>query len=223
MSVRTSLFLALRYPLLCEGPYNVGMLTKALADAECVFTAKRFSVRSLEVPGHDGALFRKEVIVHPGAVVILPLLGSVTQHEVIMIRNERIATGQTLWELPAGTLEPSPGMRPATSGQEPAPGPLEAPDRCAARELIEETGYEAGKITKLLEFYTTPGFCTELMHAYVATDLTYVGQRLEPSESLTVEVQTWDQTMQMVRDNVIRDGKSIATLLYYRAYGRSKA
>ena len=68
-----------------------------------------------------------------------------------MIRNERFAVGEFLWELPAGTLEPG-----------------EAPKTTASRELMEETGYQAGQIDFLTKFYTSPGFCNELMHAYVA-------------------------------------------------------
>ena len=215
------------------------MLSKSLIDAERVFVGKRFDVRALDVsipglpgvsaPGarNDGESYRKEVIVHPGAVVILPLLDLESLSQVVMIRNERIATGETLWELPAGTLEPPPPP-PVVPSEEAALASssgetlLEAPDRCATRELIEETGYEAETITKLVEFYTTPGFCTELMYAFLATGLTHVGQRLEPSEKITVEVLTLERTMRMVHDNVIRDGKTIATLLYYHAFSRNE-
>jgi ADP-ribose pyrophosphatase len=135
------------------------------------------------------------------AVVVLPLVDDQT---VVMIRNERFAVGEVLWELCAGTLE---------KGEEPL--------LCAGRELIEETGYEAGRIDKLLEFYTCPGICTERMHAFLARDLTAVGQNLEDNERIEVEVMSLARSMQMIRSGEIRDGKTIATLFYYDRFIRA--
>lgn len=178
------------------------MLPPNLHHARETFHGPRFSVRTLELPGHDGKSHRKDVIVHPGAVVILPLLDHNT---VALIRNERVAVGQTLLELPAGTLEPP-----------------EHPDVCAARELIEETGYKAETIRQMNEFFTSPGICTERMYAYVATGLTHVGQHLDLTEQITVEATPLEKTIQMVKDNIIRDGKTIATLLFYMTFVRSR-
>jgi ADP-ribose pyrophosphatase len=140
------------------------------------------------------------MVVHPGAAVILPLLDE--QH-VVMIRNERPIEDVPLWELPAGTLEPP-----------------ELPEVTAGRELIEEAGYQAGKIELLTKFYASPGICTEMMYCYVATDLTVVGQRLEPNEKIVVKVMPLDEAIQMIRDGVIIDGKTVATLLYYQTFCR---
>jgi len=168
---------------------------------ETVFQGVRFDVATMQIPGNDGKSHRREVVVHPGAVVILPLLAD---QQVAMIRNERFAVDLTLWELPAGTLEPD-----------------EDPADCAGREVVEETGYQAAKITKLTDFYTSPGICTERMWAYLAEDLTHVGQDLDESERITVEVLPLNQTMQMIEAGDIRDGKTIATLLYYKQFGRN--
>ena len=135
------------------------------------------------------------------AVVILPMLDDQT---VVLIRNERFAVGQTLWELPAGTIE---------KGEDPLV--------CAGRELREETGYEAAKIDRLIEFYPSPGFCTELLTTFLARDLVFKGQELDETERITTEAIPLKESIQMVRDNRIRDAKTAATLLYYQTFLRT--
>lgn len=166
-----------------------------------VFTGVKFAVDQISVRAHDGSMVVRERITHPGAVVVLPLTDD---GRVVMIRNHRFVVGKTLWELCAGTLEPP-----------------ELPEACARRELIEETGYEAGRVEALCQFYTTPGMTDELMHAFVARDLVHVGQRLEATEKIEVELIALADVLQMVRDGRIVDGKSIATLLYHQAFGIS--
>ena len=90
----------------------------------------------------------------------------------------------TLWELPAGTLEED-----------------EDPAACAGRELTEETGYVAERLERLVSFVPTPGFCTETLTAYRATGLTFRGQSLDETEQIDVEIKTLDEALQMVRDN----------------------
>lgn len=160
-----------------------------------VYEGVRFNVHAVELPGHNGQMVGRDAVIASNAVVILPLLDERT---VVLIRNERFAVDQTLWELPAGTIE---------SGED--------PQRCAQRELLEESGYRAGRMTKLIDFYPSPGICTEQMHAFLAQELTHEGQSLDENERITVEVVPLKRSMQMVRDNTIRDGKTIATLLYY--------
>ena len=167
-------------------------------DAELAYSGVRFNVYAVDLPGRGGQSVRREAVATPGAVVVLPLLDD---QRVVLIRNERFAVGHTLWELPAGTIEDE-----------------EPPDQAAARELTEEAGYRAGQVDKLIEFYPTPGICTERMHAYLARDLEHVGQDLDENERITVEVLGLDRSIQMVRDNTIRDGKTIATLLYYQSF-----
>lgn len=167
-----------------------------------VFEAARFDVRRCTFDTPGGGVDRRDFVAHPGAVVILPLVDARTGHErVALIRNERFAVGRTLYELPAGTLEPP-----------------ESPETCAGRELVEETGYRAASLTPLTAFFTSPGICNERMWAFLASDLTHVGQCLEAHERITVEVVTLDETMQMIRKGVIEDGKTLATLLYYSAF-----
>lgn len=121
-----------------------------------------------------------------------------------MIRNFRIAVDETLLELPAGKLEPG-----------------EKPERAARRELAEETGYDCDQVRKIGEFYTSPGFTDELMHAYVATELEESRQRLEPGETITVEVRTLSEVLELIHTGGIRDGKTIAALLMYWTFMRN--
>lgn len=176
------------------------MLPDSLRLSQRVFQGVRFDVHAVEEAGRDGRRHRREVVVHPGAVVVLPLAD---RHHVVMIRNERFAVGATLWELPAGTLE---------RGEDPAV--------CAGRELLEETGYRAGLIVPLTNFYTSPGICTERMWAYLARDLVLRGQELDQTEKITVALLPLARAMRMMESGEIRDGKTIATLLFYHAFGK---
>lgn len=175
----------------------MGNLPEFIDDSQCVFKGTRFSVFSLDIPNKEGRT-KKDVVIHPGAVVILPKLDDNT---VVMIKNNRFAVGQELWELPAGTLEPS-----------------EFPQDTAARELIEETGYRADSIQLLTQFYTTPGFCNEMMYAFLAEGLHEVGQQLEDTECITVHLKKWDELLSMIQEGKIVDGKTITTLLYYHTF-----
>lgn len=182
--------------------YNGGMFTNPLKNAKSVFDGARFDVRRVELPSRTpgAATVTREACVTADAVVILPMLDEQT---VVMIRNHRFAVNEDLWELPAGTMEDG-----------------ESTQICAERELVEETGYQASQLYHLIDFFPSPGFSTERMHAFVASDLIQVGQNLDENERITVEVLTLNRSMQMIRDNKIRDGKTMTTLLYYQTFGR---
>jgi ADP-ribose pyrophosphatase len=168
-------------------------------NAEKLHDGVRVNLLVTERARRSGGVQRREIAEVADAVVILPLLEDA---QVVLIQNERFAVGQTLWELPAGTLEPD-----------------EDPAACAARELAEETGYEAQQIERLTAFYPSPGFCTEKLHAYRATGLKHVGQSLEETERITPHVVALDEAYAMVRDGRIEDAKTIAALLYHHAFG----
>lgn len=167
-----------------------------------LFDGEKFSVDRLELTTRGGESVTREAVIHPGAVVVLPVLDD---GRVVMIRNHRFVVGEELYELCAGTLE---------EGEDPAD--------CAGRELIEETGYQADRIDKLCEFYTSPGFCNELIRVYLARGLTHVGQQLEATENIVVEILPMEKLTAMVCDGTIRDGKTIAALMYYRAFATGK-
>lgn len=140
----------------------------------------------------------REVVRHPGAVVVVPILDD---GRIVLIRNHRVALGEQLWECCAGTIEPP-----------------EAPVVCAGRELIEETGYRAATLVPLGWFYTTPGLTDERMHAFVATGLTHIGQDLEDDESILVEALPAERVLGLIASGELRDAKSmLAILLAQRA------
>ncbi|MBA2114399.1 NUDIX hydrolase [Bremerella alba] len=157
---------------------------------ETVFKGVRFNVERVwqgERP--------RDVMRHPGAAVILPL---VDDNHVCLIKNYRIAVEQTLLELPAGTLEPN-----------------EAPEITAGRELEEETGYRADKIQLLSTYYPSPGVMDERMYTYLATGLTMHAPAREEGEEIENHVVTLNEAKTMIQDGRIADGKTIAGLLFY--------
>jgi len=145
---------------------------------------------------------KREVVAHPGAVVVLGLLDD---DRIVLIRTFRYAVGQTLYELPAGTLEKN-----------------EDPMNCAGRELLEETGYLATRLERLMAFYTSPGILSERMYAFAAHGLQKQRAALEEGEDIELEPVSWDEAFAMIGDGRIADGKSIATLLWYDRYRRRK-
>lgn len=161
-----------------------------------IHRGRKFDMQLVVTPGPSGEPIEREVVRHPGAVCILPLLDTPEGRRVIMVRNQRIAVGRAILELPAGTLEP-----------------MEKPEDCAPRELAEETGYQADRIEFLAKFYTSPGMSDEMMWAFIATGLRHVGQRLEAGEDITVEPVEPARALAMIDSGEIVDGKTVATLL----------
>jgi len=168
---------------------------------EILLQASKFRVVKRTVDTGRGEPVAKELVLRQGAAMVLPITD---EEGVVMVKNFRWAIGRELLELPAGTLEP-----------------LEDPKRCAARELEEETGFSAGTLRPLCRFYTTPGFCNELMHAYVASDLQAGDQRLSADEKISVEILSFDQINDAIRSGRIIDAKSLAVLLYYQMMERA--
>ena len=145
-----------------------------------------------EVTLPNGRSVALEVVHHPGAAAIV----AVDAHDdVTLIRQWRHAAGGYIWEVPAGTL---------------AAG--EAPERCAQRELREEAGLVAGQWTALGSILTTPGFCDERIHLFLARDLSESTQQLDHDEVLTVSRKPLAHALEMIRSGEIEDAKSIAAL-----------
>jgi len=151
--------------------------------------------RVIEPAGHETT---REIVVHPGAVCVVARLGD---DDVILIRQYRHAAGKELLEIPAGGLDP---------GED----PLEA----ARRELEEETGYHASTIIPRGSFWSTPGFTTEYMWLYEATDLKKTQTNPDDDEVIEVDIVKISEAMQMIRDERIRDAKTIIGLL--RIFGK---
>lgn len=170
--------------------------TPRVVSRRLLHKGRKFDFEVLRVRRPGGTELEREVVRHPGAVVVVAVKGGGASAEAVLIRNFRISVEEQLLECCAGTLEP---------GEDPAV--------CAGRELVEETGYRAGRIEPLGWFYTSPGLSDERMHAFVATGLSHVGQDLEDDESIEVECVPVGETLRMIERGDIRDGKSIAALL----------
>ena len=170
-------------------------MSYSFADKRTVFSGKKVALEVHTLRDDDGKKHEREVVVHNGAVAVL---GVTDKKEVLLIRVRRYPVGEDLWELPAGTLE---------KGEEPR--------NCAGRELQEETGYLAGRVTPLGWLYTSPGILTERMHLFVATELEEGEQALEEGEQITVHPTPLAECLRMVDEGEIVDGKSIAALLKY--------
>jgi ADP-ribose pyrophosphatase len=169
---------------------------------QVIHQGAKFAFERVTLQGTDGKTLSREVVRHPGAVVVVPILETSSGNQLVFIRNWRVAIEDWLVELPAGTLE---------RGEDPA--------ACAARELEEETGYQAATIEPLGRFYTSPGLSDELMWAYAATGLRNVGQKLEPDERVIVHPVGVDRALQMIGSGELTDGKSIAVVLLAKERG----
>jgi ADP-ribose pyrophosphatase len=162
---------------------------------EIVYTGRRIRVAIDTTPGPDGREIRRDMIFHPGAVVILPVID---RDHVCLLRNHRFVIGETLWELPAGTLEP--------------PEPLET---AARRELREETGYAAEDWRYLGYLYASPGVLDERLHLFVAQGLTPGPARPEADEQLEPITVRFGEALRMCLAGEIKDAKTITALLLW--------
>jgi ADP-ribose pyrophosphatase len=162
---------------------------------EIVYAGKRIQVAVETFAGPDGAPVRREIVLHPGAVAILALPDA---EHVCLLRNRRLSVGATLWEIPAGTLEPP-----------------EPPAAAAVRELAEETGYRAGRWRQLAEFFPSPGILSERMVLFLAEELTAGAMHLEADEALTPEIVTWRDALAWALDGTICDAKTLVALLLW--------
>ena len=165
---------------------------------ETVYDGRLIKVVKEKVRIHTGEERWREIVVHPGAVVILPFFDDKT---ILLIRNKRYTIQQILLELPAGTLEHG-----------------ESPMNTAGRELQEETGYLASRIKPIANFYSSPGILTERMYAFAAYGLQKTSPALEEGEELEVFSVEFSDAVSMIRDGQIQDGKTIATLLLYERF-----
>lgn len=169
--------------------------TAQILSSEMLYQGPVFGLRRDEVIEPNGLRTKREVITHPGSVVVLPVL---PDGRIVMIQQYRHATKQYLWELVAGRMEPG-----------------ETPEQGAARELAEETGYRAKKIKVFLEVFPTPGFLEEKMFILLATGCQPGAASPEEDEKIVSAVYEPRKLEQMIHSGKLHDGKSIAGLLYY--------
>jgi len=157
-----------------------------------IYDGKIFDVVESEIR-HDDVQYKREIVIHKGSAVIIPVFADGT---VALVRQYRYAAEKFLLEVPAGTLNKD-----------------EDPQLGAERELEEEIGVRAGKVEKLTEFYVSPGFLTEKMYVFLATGLTKTAQRLEIDELLTIEQISFTAAFDLIRSGEIEDAKTIAGLV----------
>jgi len=162
---------------------------------EIVHVGRKIQVAIDTQTAADGTVIRRDMIFHPGAVVILPVLD---RDRVVLLRNHRFVIDETLWEVPAGTREPDE--------------PIEA---CAQRELLEETGYRAAKWRCLGYLYASPGVLDEKLHLFVAEELTPGPMQPEADEDLQPVIVRFDEAIRMCLAGEIKDAKTITSLLWW--------
>lgn len=167
---------------------------------EIVHVGRRIKVAVDTLTTASGQTIRRDLILHPGAVVILPVLDA---ERVVLIRNYRFSVGETLWEIPAGTVE---------LGEE-----LEI---CAKRELAEETGYTAEKWTYRGFLYASPGVLDEKLHLFIAEGLTAGAMRPEADGQIEAVTLPLREAVRMCVDGEIKDAKTIASLLLWERMNR---
>ena len=169
------------------------MAEPKILSREIVFNGRLVQVRVDRVVEPAGHTATREIVVHPGAVAIV---ARPSPEEVILVRQYRHAAGRELLEIPAGGLH---------DGED----PLQA----AVRELEEETGYRAGSMVERARFWTTPGFTTELMFLYEASDLVRTQINPDEDEVIEVDIVRSDDALRMIEEGRIQDAKSILGLL----------
>ena len=169
--------------------------TAQILSSEMIYQGPVFGLRRDEVIEPSGLRTKREVITHPGSVVVLPVL---PDGRIVMIQQYRHATRQYLWELVAGRMEPG-----------------EDPKEAAARELAEETGYRAKRLRVFLEVFPTPGFLEEKMFLLLAEDVEPGPASPEDDEKIVSAVYSPKKLEQMIHSGKLHDAKSIAGLLYY--------
>jgi ADP-ribose pyrophosphatase len=170
--------------------------------SETVHVGRRIRVEVDTLHTPDGKTIRRDAIRHPGAVCILPVLDA---EHVVLLRNFRFVIGDTLWEVPAGTVEPNEPL-----------------DTCARRELLEETGYSAAKWQSRGYIYASPGVMDEKLHLFIAEELTAGEARPEPDEKLEPVIVRLDDAIRMCLDGTIRDAKTVTLLLLWERFRTAK-
>ncbi len=161
----------------------------------------KVDVDSLKAP--DGTEFDLEIIRHPGAAAIVPLLSDpgAGDPSILLLEQHRYAAGGPIWEIPAGVLEPG-----------------EDPLDCARRELLEETGARADEIEHLTTIFTTPGFTDEIIHLFLATGITVGEPKHQMDEFIKVRARPLSEILRMIGAGEIQDSKSIVGILFVAGF-----
>lgn len=163
-----------------------------------IYEGRVLNVRVDDIELPNGHVSKFEIVEHNGGVCIV---AQPTPDTIVLVRQYRPATGRELLEVPAGKLE---------AGEDPM--------SCAQRELLEETGYRCERMRRLWSFYTAPGFCSELLHFFVAEGLTSGAAQPEENESINVEIMRVDDAWALVERNELPDAKTQIALGWARTH-----
>ncbi len=168
-------------------------LRETMVESETLYHGRLIGLRKDKVQLPDGRTSTREVVVHPGAVAIVPLLDD---GRVVLVRQYRYAVGKILMEIPAGTLHPN-----------------ETAEECALRELREEIGYTAGRLEHLTSLYLAPGYSTELLHVFLATNLNSESGTMDEDEFIEPVAIPLEEAISQISEGKIQDAKTVAALL----------
>lgn len=161
-----------------------------------IYEGRLIRLEQLQVEGPDRVVRSREIVRHPGAVAVVPLLEREEGKKTILVKQYRPPLEKEIWEIPAGTLQPG-----------------EDPLECAKRELLEETGYTARHWEKLAEYYTTPGFCDERLTLFLARDLQPGQYSPEEGEFIESGQFTLEELEEMLRRGELDDAKTLIGIL----------
>jgi ADP-ribose pyrophosphatase len=176
-----------------------------LVSSERLYSGRVINLDRDTVQFPNNSTGQLEMIRHPGASAVVPFMDEprAPDPRIFLIRQFRHAANGSIWEIPAGRLDP--GETPAT---------------CAQRELEEEIGMTADVLARLTTIYTTPGFTDEKIHLYMATELKKGTHRREPDEFMEVQTKRWSEAMNMIRAGEISDAKTVVALMFVQAFRR---
>jgi ADP-ribose pyrophosphatase len=177
----------------------------ALISSERLYTGRIVNLDRDTVRFPDGSTGQLEMLRHPGASAVVPFLDHPDDPDprVVLIRQFRHAADGFIWEIPAGRLDAG-----------------ESPERCAHRELEEETGMRAATLQPLTMIYTTPGFTDERIHLFLAHGLSEGSERREADEFMELQRLRWSAVLDLLRTGEVRDGKTLASLLFVECFVR---
>jgi ADP-ribose pyrophosphatase len=171
----------------------VRIVTEPDPERRVIYRGRKIDLALQSVVLADGSIAQREVILHRGAVALVPM---VDRDHVCLVENHRYSVGKTLLEVPAGTIDGG-----------------ETPEQTAVRELGEETGYRAAKILRLRDWYVSPGVMSERMFLFLCEDLQTGPTDLQADEQLKPVIVPWDEALRMIDDGRIEDAKTIVSLL----------
>jgi ADP-ribose pyrophosphatase len=170
------------------------VLEEKVTGTKRVYDGRVINLRVDDVTLPNGKPGKREIVEHRGAIAVVPMLDKET---VVMVRQYRAAAGAALLEIPAGTRDPNEDVT-----------------LCAHRELAEEINYKAGRMIKLFQAYVAPGYSMEVIHTFLAVDLTPVDGHTDEDEFIEIVTLPLAEAIQKITDGEIVDSKSISGLLY---------